>query len=224
MGQTRLTSLVMNKLGDRTRIRAAKPHAGRLIVLEGPNDVGKTTISEALAQWLNEQGFPSEVHAFPGRAPGSLGHHVYRLHHAPLELGVEEFSPAALQALHVAAHLDAIERTILPKLASGIDVVLDRYWWSTMAYGIATGVSESVLRSLIAAELLAWNGQVPTLVVVLERAVPVTQDDQTDFIRSVREQYLRIAQAAAREHPSQVIANDGTVDQTVSKIVSLLES
>ncbi|MFA6965254.1 dTMP kinase [Bosea sp. (in: a-proteobacteria)] len=214
----------MDELGQQTRDDAEQPRIGRLIVLEGLNEVGKTTVSHALARLLNERGGTSEVQAFPGRSPGSLGHHIYRLHHAPLKFGIEEISPTALQALHVAAHLDAIERAILPKLVSGVDVILDRYWWSTMTYGIATGVSEHLLESLIATELIAWHGQQPAIVVVLERKVAIPQRERVDFFNTLREQYRKLVCAADRHHPAYIIDNDGTVEQTTTKIASLLRA
>lgn len=212
----------MSEIAHQTRVDAARPRSGRLVVFEGSNDVGKTTISQTLAHWLNERGSPSEVHAFPGRSHGSLGHHVFQLHHAPLEFGVENISPAALQALHVAAHLDAIERTILPKLSSGIDVILDRYWWSTIAYGIAMGVPESLLESLIATELIAWRGLVPTLVVVLERDGLILQEKRVGFFNMLREQYRKLVQAAAGRHPAYIVYNNGTIKQTTANIALLL--
>ena len=57
------------------------PAQGRLIVFEGPDGVGKSTLAEQLTVHLREAGVPCEHLAFPGRQPGSLGHLVYDLHH-----------------------------------------------------------------------------------------------------------------------------------------------
>ncbi|MDX8527755.1 hypothetical protein RFM68_24960 [Mesorhizobium sp. MSK_1335] len=214
----------MGESEHQTQRRLPQPRTGRLVVLEGPNEVGKTTISQALAHWLNERGTRSEVHSFPGRSPGSLGLHVHRLHHTPREFDVQGVSPTALQALHVAAHLDAIESIILPKLGSGINVILDRYWWSTVAYGTAAGVSKRLLESLISTELIAWGGQVPTLVVVLDRDTSVLRVEQTSFIGAVREQYRNLVQSENRRYPTYIVNNDGTVENTTAKIASLLEA
>ena len=130
---------------------------GRLIVIEGPDGVGKSTLTEALVARLRALGVPCHACAFPGNTPGTLGSLVYRLHRDPAELGVERISTVALQALHIAAHLDAISHAILPRLNAGEHIIIDRYWWSTWAYGLIGGVSEDVLKGLIEAERQQWG-------------------------------------------------------------------
>ena len=198
------------------------PKRGRLIAFEGPNNVGKTTVSRELSKKLGASGRWCEWHAFPGRSSGTLGQHVYDLHHKSASFGVGEIAPSAIQALHIAAHLDAIERTILPKLATGADIVLDRYWWSTIAYGVATGVQQRLLESLVASELIAWNGLQPTLVVVLDRSIAKPQSHQLICPDVLRREYRRLLGAADDRHPACFIDNNGTVEQTVAGIVDLL--
>ena len=88
---------------------------GNLIVIEGADGVGKSTITAALVDRLRKVGLSSHAHAFPGNAPGTFGSLVYRLHHEGAALGVGKIAPVALQAAHIAAHLDAIERISDPK-------------------------------------------------------------------------------------------------------------
>lgn len=195
---------------------------GQLVVLEGPSEVGKTTIACALAHRLTERGALSEMHAFPGRIRGTLGSHVYRLHHAPSEMEIDEISPTALQALHVAAHLDSIERLILPKLSSGINVILDRYWWSTIAYGAASGVPRAVLTSLLAPEIMAWEGCRPTLAMVLDRDQPgLDQAGETNRLTLQRE-YRELVDAAKGVHPAFLVKNNGSIDGTIDLVADLL--
>ena len=113
---------------------------GNLIVIEGADGVGKSTLTKALAGRLSDIGFPIQTYAFPGNTRGTLGYLVYRLHHEGSTLGVGEVAPVAIQAMHIAAHLDTIERTIRPMVDSGINIVLDRYWWSAAVYGSVSGV------------------------------------------------------------------------------------
>ncbi len=199
------------------------PKRGRLIAFEGPNDVGKTTVSRELSNKLGASVGWCEWHAFPGRSSGTLGQHVYDLHHRPASFGLGEITPSAIQALHIAAHLDIIERTILPKLAAGVDIVLDRYWWSTIAYGVATGVPLRLLDSLVASELIAWNGLQPTLVVILDRSSAKPQSPEQSCADVLRREYRRLLEAADGRHPACFVENNGTVEQTAAGVAGLLD-
>lgn len=133
----------------------------RVIAFEGADGVGKTTLIKAVHRELARFGIPSNIFSFPGREPHSLGKLIYKLHHGPRSHDVFHISPTALQALHVAAHIDFLEssrhrsRTIL----------LDRCWWSAIVYGQASGANKVALDLLVTAELQYW--QTKKLVVVL---------------------------------------------------------
>ena len=126
-----------------------RPIPGRLFVLEGPDGVGKTTLCRALAEQLQSRGHDLLQLSFPGKQPGSLGELVYRVHHEQGPIRVGDISMLAKQALHVAAHIDAIDRQILPALHGGRTVLLDRYWWSAWVYGLVGGCSRQKLRALV---------------------------------------------------------------------------
>jgi dTMP kinase len=87
---------------------ARQSRQGKLIVFEGPDGVGKSTLSQALAKKLTEVNILCEHLAFPGKEEGTIGRLVYDLHHNPNAFGLHKVTPASLQALHIAAHLDAI--------------------------------------------------------------------------------------------------------------------
>jgi thymidylate kinase len=79
---------------------------GKLFVFEGPDGVGKTTLSKAFSDHLNATGIQCDYLSFPGRETGSLGRHIYELHHDPDRFGIRAVDPASLQLLHIAAHID----------------------------------------------------------------------------------------------------------------------
>src|SRR5215472_11654915 len=145
---------------------------GKLIVFEGPDAVGKSTLVRQLRELLERKQIPSESVSFPGDRPGTIGKLVYDLHHGPEKFGIEHISPVGLQALHIAAHLDAITRIILPAVDSGKWVVLDRFWWSTWVYGRAAGIDPPVLDSLISAEKLQWEKCAPSVLFLIQRTRP----------------------------------------------------
>src|SRR5439155_12811025 len=106
----------------------------------------------ALAGRLSANGFLCEWVSFPGREIGTLGKLVYEIHHDAAKAGVKAIDPTSLQLLHIAAHIDAIEARILPALKQGRHVVLDRFWWSTLVYGIVNGANKRSLKAMIEVE------------------------------------------------------------------------
>lgn len=188
---------------------------GELIVLEGPDGVGKSTLAAALASGLSAAGFPCRVIAFPGREPTTLGSLVYQLHHDPIALGICAMAPAALQTMHVAAHLDAIERVIQPVLNSGESVVLDRFWWSTWVYGLTSGLPAEWLHSLIEIERRAWNASLPMVAFLIDRPKSQRTTEDTPAWQALATAYRELALQEKAHHSVEIISNDGD-PQTVA--------
>jgi thymidylate kinase len=202
-----------------------KQDRGRLIVFEGPDGVGKSTLSRAFADHLREHGSRCELMSFPGRDPGTLGQLVYQLHHDdPTVRGISRPTPTSLQALHIAAHLEAIERRIVPALDAGADVILDRFWWSTWVYGVAGGVNRRVLEGLIDAERAAWEGVTPHVVVLVRRPAPIDREDPLPLWLKLRDGYDRLARKEAALYAVQVVENTATPSEGLAQIVRVVEA
>ncbi len=189
---------------------------GHLIVLEGPDGVGKSTLTAALIERLREVGLVCHAHAFPGNEPGTLGSLVYRLHHEASALGVGAIAPVALQAAHIAAHLDAIERVFRPKVDSGENIVLDRYWWSTAVYGALSGISPDVLESLIAAERRCWGALQPLVVFMIDRHRPWRVSEDTRKWHELAHEYRELATRERAHSCVEVINNRMDPDAVVT--------
>ena len=159
---------------------------GRLIVFEGPDGVGKSTLSLALADRLSAMGLPCRHLSFPGKDAGTVGRLVYEVHHDPAKYVIQEITAASLQALHIAAHLDAIERRILPDLNEGRWIILDRFWWSTWVYGRVAGIDRTTLDALIQVERLHWKGVQPDAVLLVDRS---NDSLDSDNLVQLRESY-----------------------------------
>jgi len=181
---------------------------GNLFIFEGPDGVGKTTLVQSTCDLLRENNIPLLSLSFPGKTPGTLGYLIDRVHHSPTELEVKQITPLAVQALHIAAHLDAIETRIKPALSDGITVLLDRTWWSTLVYGKVTKVNEAVLRKLIEAEELCWGEVTPTTVFLVQRASAFRAEHNGETFDALSRLYEEVASSQELRHPVVRIFND----------------
>lgn len=199
----------------------------RLIVFEGVDGAGKTTLHRALAAYFRQQYPGIELYAdvFPGSVPGTLGEWVYRFHHGRASDGprAEEVSPAALQLLHVAAHVDLIQRRIAPTLRAGGVVLLDRYWWSTYAYSRMTLPSDKVW-PMVNAERAFWRDLPSPVAVYLSRRTSLKADELAPDMHARLAEYYREVIADERQRGVEVIEleNEGSVDAVWERLLDAL--
>ena len=192
---------------------------GELIILEGPDEVGKSTLADALTSHLASLGIPCTHAAFPGDVDGTLGPLVNRVHHHPEELRLEDITPNSLQALHIAAHIDIIERCIEPALAQGRWVVLERCWWSAWVYGVCAGGNHQILESLVAAERRLWADTQPSVVFLVDRTAAESDAGRTNHIR---EEYEVLANKERGKYPIRRVENNGSIQEAVDLLLEHL--
>jgi dTMP kinase len=108
---------------------------GRLIVIEGIDGTGKTTLASALTAALRAQGGQVTASYEPTR--GKYGARLRAL----AESGREKVSVEEEIALFIADRDEHQRNVVLPALNAGQDVILDRYYYyySSMAYQGARG-------------------------------------------------------------------------------------
>ncbi len=171
---------------------------GRLIVFEGPDGVGKTTLAHRLVEYLTSRGRKVIYASSPGCETRGLGRLVYDLHKDN-----EQFvstDPTSLQMLHVAAHIDSLNRKILPSLKDGNVVVMDRFWWSTLAYGYAFGAKPQSLNLMMEIEKLHWNGRSPDILFYVDSEAPFRTELTPEIRALVQERYRSIMEAERPRH------------------------
>jgi thymidylate kinase len=194
---------------------------GKLFVFEGPDGVGKTELSEQFTALLNGKGIQTQRLSFPGKEEATLGKLVYDLHHDPQSHGVSHIRPSSMQLMHIAAHLDAIESTILPALRAGVSVVLDRFWWSTRVYGSASGISKNILNQMIQVEVSAWGTFTPTTIFLIRRKEALRPESKQQWNRW-RDLYADVAMEE-KIVPVVVVDNDGSIQEAISTLNSAFE-
>jgi thymidylate kinase len=196
---------------------------GRLIVFEGPDGVGKTTLSKRTLEWLSTRGVKARYVSFPGCEDGSLGKLIYALHHNPGQFQCKDIDPTALQLLHVAAHIDALHKIIKPALAAGHHVVMDRCWWSMIVYGRLTAVGDESLRLMMELEGVHWANCIPSLVFLLDRPTPLRSEQLQEQYSHLRAAYSELAELESQKYNVHKISTIGPSDETFSEIASVLQ-
>jgi len=156
--------------------------AGVLIVVEGPEGAGKSTLVRALADRLQAEGRPVVTVREPGGTPVAEAARevVLRFPH--------EMAPAAELFLFLTARADLVHRVIRPALATGDVVVADRFDLSTLAYQVAgAGLPYEEVAQAIR---LATGGLVPDVTLVLDIPVEVGRERQR-AARKVQDRFER---------------------------------
>ena len=181
---------------------------GKLIVFEGPDGVGKSTLVEFSLGFFKDRDLPFLALSFPGKDAGTLGWLVDQIHHGQRGQDIFGLSELSLQALHIAAHLDHIEKRIHPALRKGTHVLLDRFWWSTWVYGRAANVQTEVLDQFIDAEKTAWVPTQPAQVILVNRTTPFRADHNHERHERLSALYAELAGREQDLYRVTTISND----------------
>lgn len=104
---------------------------GTLIVIEGPDAVGRTTQINLLRQWLEREGH-AVLHS--GMARSALAGKGIQQAKNGNTLG-----PITMTLFYMTDFADRLENEIVPALRAGFVVLIDRYIYSIMARAIARG-------------------------------------------------------------------------------------
>jgi dTMP kinase len=175
---------------------------GRVITLEGPEGIGKTTAARHLAEWLRERGRTVVLTQEPGGTP--LGDEIRRivLHMRGMS---DDLDPRADALLYAAGRAQHVERVIRPALERGEWVVCARYLDSSLAYqGAGYGNDMAELRRL---QGFATGGLLPDLTLLLDVPVEIGLErtrrraewnrfedtEEVAFFEQVRAAYLGLA-------------------------------
>ena len=131
------------------------------ITLEGPEGGGKTSHMDALARYLEQQGFQVRATCEPG------GTHISdQVRDILKSTRNKDMLPRTEILLFCAARAQLVEEVIKPALAAGMLVISDRYADSTLAYqGYGHGMHLGVLRQLLD---FATGGRWPDLTLLLD--------------------------------------------------------
>lgn len=114
---------------------------GRLIVLYGINNIGKTTQAKLLVQYLQKCGIPAEYLKYPIYHMSPTGPEINALLRGGKKFHITE---EAFQALYAKNRRD-YQPHLIEKLKKGIFIVAEDYIGTGIAWGITKGVDRKIL-------------------------------------------------------------------------------
>jgi dTMP kinase len=119
---------------------------GKLIVLEGPDGVGRSTQVALLREWLEAQGYAVFTSGLRRSELASAGIEAAKQGHT--------LGHITMALFYAADFCDRLEREIIPMLRAGFVVLTDRYIYSLMARYMVRGVDKHWLQSLMGIALV----------------------------------------------------------------------
>jgi dTMP kinase len=189
---------------------------GRLVAIEGIDQAGKKTQTQLLAKDLRRRGYPVSVWEFPDYST-RLGRQLksYLAGEGRLDLH-------AVHLLYSANRWEVAEK-LEREIRGGANVVVNRYWPSNLAYGIAHGLPADWLvcldRGLPKPDLVIVLDISPRTSLKRKRKGRDVHEGDLVYLRKVRNAYLRLA----RKYGWKVVdgARDSeTIQSELRKIVS----
>ncbi len=131
------------------------------IVIDGVNGAGKSTLQRKIAQCLSELGIKNITTREPGAT--ELGKEIRPLLLSSRPEKMNQLSELFLFAADRAEHVDKV---ITPTLKSGVAVISDRYYYSTIAFqGYGRGINRNIVEAI---NTIAIAGQLPDLLIILD--------------------------------------------------------
>ncbi len=119
---------------------------GILIAIDGIDGAGKTTQCNLLKEWLNSQGFCAFVIKEPSKnSKYSKQIKIRSQHHRIFDFSN---SPEAELNLFIEDRRENVKKNIKPKLEKNKIIIMDRYYFSTIAYQSVLGIDPEKIRKI----------------------------------------------------------------------------
>lgn len=183
------------------------------ITFEGGEGSGKSTQARALHQRLTRKGIPALLTHEPGGTP--LGREVRRWLKGEKNNETGDVDPLAELLLFNASRAELVANVIQPALKSGITVICDRFYHSTIAYqGYGRGLSIDLIEAV---NNIATGGLKPDLIIFLDLLMEHGlsrkkirdrfEQEEPEFHKRVRQGYLEMA----KQEPQRWLVLDGSL-------------
>ncbi|RDD52589.1 dTMP kinase [Nanoarchaeota archaeon NZ13-N] len=193
-----------------------------LIVIEGIDGCGKTTIAELLKNILENKGYKVYLTKEPFRS--DIKAIIKSIIEKKHDLN-ENFGKAL--SLLFAADRQIHQLEIKDKISKGFIVILDRYYHSSYTYqllykGVTLDFLEKINSSLLKPDYV-FILDVPVDVAIerlMKRGI-TTEYERKDFLEKVRENYLKLKEIL-KEEKIFIINNNRNPEETIRDILSII--
>jgi dTMP kinase len=216
-----LWSDIVNAFKGELGSMTGAPTQGIFIAFEGGEGIGKSTQSQLLKQWLEQEGESVVLSREPGGT--DLGIEIRRI---LLSHSTGEISPRAEALLYAADRAHHVFSVIRPALANGQVVISDRYFDSSIAYQGAG----RVLEPGEVARISRWATEslFPTLTIIIDLPAEIglgrlkskdrLESQPIAFHERVRQEFLQLAAV----DPERYFIVDGnqSIDDIHTAIIS----
>ncbi len=140
---------------------------------------------------------------------------------------IYDISPASLQFLHMSAQIECIDKVIRPTFdgKSNGYVILDRYWWSTYAYG-RLNMDKKTALAICQVEVMFWRNIPNPVIFYMTRKHTLKKDELNVSIQEkLRKTYKEIVDIQSKNGIEiHIINNDGSIEDTWQEIIKKLQS
>lgn len=202
------------------------PEPGYFAAFEGIDGCGKSTAIEAVARRLRERGYRCTT-TQEQQLDRPTGKHITDILRGKVPL-VEPFE---LQKLFILDRYDHVEHVVKPAIAEGAVVLTDRYWLSTLAYGMLFEPAERFID--LHRSIMGENFLLPHLTFYLDIPADVAMEriqksrtELTHFeklkkLEKIRQNYLSLAAS----NIANIVVIDAQVPPTavVEAVVAILD-
>ncbi len=185
-----------------------------IIAIEGIDGAGKTTLAKKLKEWLENLGKEVIIIKEPGES--EWGKKVKR--------GAKSVDEELY--LFIKDREINVKEKIIPSLKKGKIVIMDRYYYSNMAYQGAKGIDIDVIRNMN--ETIAPK---PDIVILLDCDPEICIDrvkkrgktsrfEEVNYLRKVRDKFLEIAK---KDKKVKIVNAEKSIDEVFKEAKKIVK-
>lgn len=202
---------------------------GFMVVFDGSNGAGKTTVIKSVENYLVSKGFDVVLTREPGGTP--IGE---KIRNVILDPSTPEMSFMTELMLFGAGRAQHIQEKIIPALEKGKIVLSDRFDAATFSFQhFARGID---LDTIIKINNLALNGFSPSMNIILDlepseglkrvrsrgEGLDRLEDEKSDFLIKARNGYL--TQAAQSPEKFTVVDAAQSKEKVLEEVIQIIDT